>query len=228
VELREQYDQIWRRFRGLVVVRPTLAAWRGRHRRAWLVVRVNDPALFRRLDRIRAALAGLPFVVPVPDHGLHVPLLELGPVASRRARAGELRPGELPDLAEAMRSLLARTRPLVVDVARVNATESEVFAELHRVEPLLALQAQLRAVVCPGAEDAPPLPRLPLARFVAAGDAPALGRALEWFRDRPIGPIRIGAVTLVVHHRRAPHPRQERIAELPLAGGRRTAEEAVG
>ncbi|HEY3082064.1 MAG TPA: hypothetical protein VGM69_19430 [Chloroflexota bacterium] len=227
MELRQQYDQIWRRFREIRVVHPTLAAWRGRHRRASLVVRVNDPILFRRLDRIRAALAGLPFVVPVPDHGLQVPLLELGPVALRGARAGELRASDLPDVAEAIRPLLARTQPLVVDVSRVNATESEVFAELHRAEPLLELQAQLRAVLSPAAEGAPPLPWLPLGRFVAAGDAPALVRALEWFRDRPIGPIRIGAVTLVVSHRRARNICQERIVELPL-GRERASVEAAG
>jgi hypothetical protein len=227
VELRQQYDQTWRRFREIRVLRPTLSSWRGRHRRAALVVRVNDPVLFRRLDRIRAALAGLPFVAPVPDHGLQIPLLELGPVALRGARPGELRPDALPALAEAIRPILARTRPFVVDVARVNATELEVFAELHRAEALCALQGQLLRAHDPDGEDAAPLPRLPVGRFVAAGDAAALGRALEWFRDRPIGPIRIAAVTLVVSHRRSANVWQERIAELPL-GRNLAAAEAAG
>ena len=216
MELREQYDQLWRRFRELRVVRPTVAGWRGRHRRASLVVRVNDPTLFRRLDRIRAALAGLPFVVPVPDHGLQVPLLELGPVALRRARPGELRPADLPALAEAIRPLLAGTHPFAVEVSRVNASETEVFAEVHRAGALLSLQAQLRERLCPGGESAPTLPRLPLGRFAAAGDAAALARAIDWFRDRPIGTIRIGVVTLLLNHGRSLSPWQQRMAELPL------------
>jgi hypothetical protein len=215
VTLRQEYDQIWLRFRELRVLRPTLSDWRGRHRRAALVVRVNDPVLFRRLDRIRHALAGLPFVMPVPDHGLQVPLLELGPVAARGARPGELRPGDLPLLAEAIRRRVASIRPFAVEVARVNATEWEVFAELHRAEELLNLQTQLRQALCPLGSDRP-LPRLPLGRFVAEGDPAALGRALEWFRDRPIGPVRVAALTLVVNRRRSSSVWQERIAELPL------------
>jgi hypothetical protein len=109
----------------------------------------------------------------------------------------------------------------------VNATELEVFAELHRAEPLRALQGQLLRALGSDREDAAPLPRLPLGRFVAAGDAAALGRALEWFRDRPIGPIRIAALTLVVSHRRSASVWQERIAELPL-GRDLAAAEAAG
>jgi hypothetical protein len=213
--LRDRYDDLWRSFRELERVRPTLAGWRGRHRRAALVVKVNDPTLFRRLDRIRHALAGLRFVVPVPDHGLYVPLVELGPVALRGARAGELLRGRLPDRAAAMRALVTRTPPITVDVNRVNACPTEVFAELHRSAPLVTLQAQLRAAL--ELED-DWLPRLPLAHFAAEGDAAALARAIDWFRDRPIGPIRIGSVLLVVRHGRRLNPWVERVEEVPLGG----------
>ena len=214
-ELRDRYDELWRRFRQLDRVQPTLAGWQGRHRRAALVVKVNDPTLFRRLDRIRHALAGLPFVVPVPDHGLYIPLVELGPVALRGARLGELRRGRLPDRAAAVRALVTRTPAITVNVNRVNACPTEVFAELHRSEPLVTLQAQLRAALELGHEW---LPRLPLAHFAASGDAAALARAIDWFRDRPIGPIRVGSVLLVVRHGRRLNPWVERVDEVPLAG----------
>jgi hypothetical protein len=213
-QLRDRYDELWRRFRQLDTVRPTLQGWRGRHRRAALVVKVNDPNLFRRLDRIRHALAGLPFVVPVPDHDLHIPLVELGPVALRGARAGELLRGRLPDRAAAVRALLTRTSPITVDVNRVNACPAEVFAELHRSAQLITLQAQLRAAL---ELDQEWLPRMPVAHFTAAGDAAALARAIDWFRERPIGPIRIGSVLLVVRHGRRLNPWTERVEELPLA-----------
>ena len=213
--LRDRYDDLWRRFRQLDTVRPTLQGWQGRHRRAALVVKVNDPTLFRRLDRIRHALAGLRFTVPVPDHGLYIPLVELGPVALRGARAGELLRGRLPDRAAAVRALVNRTPPITVDVNRVNACPTEVFAELHRAAPLLTLQAQLRAAL--GLED-DWLPRLPLAHFTSVGDAQALARAIDWFRDRPIGPIRVASVLLVVRHGRRLNPWVERVDELALAG----------
>src|SRR5688572_10823714 len=137
-QLLDRYEELWRRFRQRDRVEPTLGGWRGRHRRAALVVKVNDPTLFRRLDRIRHALAGLRFVVPVPDHGLYIPLVELGPVAMRGARAGELLRGRLPDRAAAIQALVTRTAPIGVDVNRVNACSTEVFAELHRSAPLIA------------------------------------------------------------------------------------------
>lgn len=177
-------------------------------------MKVNDPTLFRRLDRIRHALAGLPFVVAVPDHGLHIPLVELGPVALRGAKGGELLRGRLPERTAAVRALIARAAPMTVDVNRVNACPNEVFAELHRSEPLVLLQAQLRAAL---ELDGEWLPRLPVAHFSASGDAPGLARAIDWFRDRPIGPIRVASVLLVVRHGRRLNPWVERVEEVQLA-----------
>jgi hypothetical protein len=151
----------------------------------------------------------------VPDHFLHVPLLTLGPVAPRGARAGEWSARDLDGLAERGRALLRGRPPFSIDIASVNATSSEVFAELHPPEPVVSLSEllrPLRAVDC----DHHLVPRLPLAHFTRSGNGLHLAHTLEWFRNRPIGRIRIAQLTLVVVHARRLHPARHRLAELSL------------
>src|SRR5438105_15200749 len=121
------YTEMWERFVREGRAEPTPRPTRGRHFKAEVVAIVNDPALFRRLDRIRQAVAGFPGAVPVPDHFLHVPILTLGPVAPRGARAGEWSARELDGLAERGRALLGGLAPFAIEIASVNATSSEVF-----------------------------------------------------------------------------------------------------
>src|SRR5438105_1342643 len=193
------YTEMWERFVREGRAEPTPRPTRGRHFKAEVVAIVNDPALFRRLDRIRQAVAGFPGAVAVPDHFLHLPILTLGPVAPRRARPGEWSAGGLAGLAERGRALLADRPPFSIDIASVNATASEVFAELQPPEPIVALHERLCAL---GAveRERPFVPRLPLAHFTRPGNGTHLAHTLEWFRNRPIGRVRIAQLTVIVAH----------------------------
>jgi hypothetical protein len=209
------YSEMWEKFVRGGRVEPTPRPTRGRHFKAQVVAIVNDPALFRRLDRIRQAGAGFPGAVAVPDHFLHVPILTLGPVAPRRARPGEWSAGGLTSLAERGRELLAGRPPVLIDIASVNATATEVFAELHPPEQIATLHERLCAL---GAVECEPpfVPRLPLAHFTRPGNGIHLAHTLEWFRNRPIGRVRIAQLTVIVVHARRLHPARHRLAELPL------------
>ena len=209
------YAELWERFVRAGRVEPTPRPTRGRHFKAEIVAIVNDPALFRRLDRIRQAVAGFPGAVPVPDHFLHLPIATLGPVAPRGTRPGEWSAAGLAGLAERGRALLADRPPFLIDIASVNASATEVFAELHRPEQIAALHDRLTslgAVAC----DQPFVPRLPLCHFTRTGNGTHLAHTLEWFRNRPIGRIRIGQLSVIVVHARRLHPARHRLAELPL------------
>ena len=209
------YADLWECFVLAGRVEPTRRPTRGRHFKAEVVAIVNDPALFRRLDRIRQAVAGFPGAVPVPDHFLHVPILTLGPVAPRAAGPGEWSARDLSGVAERGRALLTDLPPFPIDIASVNATASEVFAELHPPEQVAALRARLRplgSIEC----DRPFVPRLPLSHFTRPGNGTHLAHTLEWFRNRPIGRVRIWQLTVVVVHARRLHPARHRLAELPL------------
>ena len=168
-----------------------------------LVVRVTDGALFRRLDRIRHALAAVRNVTTVPDHYLHLPVLELGRVTPTRR------------LARQAQEVLADLPPLVVELAKVGADDRGPFAELHPPDGLLALRERLVQLAPGTPPDEPFLPRLPLGRLVGPVDGGALALAVEWFRDRPIGAVRVEKVTLAVVRRRPMHW-IEPVAELPL------------
>ena len=61
------------------------------------------------------------------------------------------------------------------------------------------------------------MPRLPLAHFTRPGNGTHLAHTLEWFRNRPIGRVRIAQLTVIVAHARRLHPARHRLAELPLA-----------
>jgi hypothetical protein len=209
------YAELWERFVRAGSVEATPRPTRGRHFKAKVVAIVNDPALFRRLDRIRQAVAGFPGAVAVPDHFLHVPILTLGPVAPRRARPGEWSARGLAGLAERGRALLADRPPFTIEVANVNATASEVFAELHPPEQIVWLHERLRALG-PVDCDRPFVPRLPLAHFTRLGNGTHLAHTLEWFRNRPIGRVRVAQLTVIVVHARRLHPARHRLAELPL------------
>jgi hypothetical protein len=210
------YVEMWDRFVRDGRVDPTPRPTRGRHFKAQIVAIVNDPALFRRLDRIRQAVAGFPGAVPVPDHFLHLPILTLGPVAPRGAREGEWSARGLTDLAARARALLADLPPFPVDIASVNATPTEVFAELHPPTEIAALRERLRPLTAVGCDD-DLVPRLPLAHFTKTGNGTYLAHTLEWFRNRPIGRVRVAQLTLIVVHARRLHPARHRLAELPLA-----------
>src|SRR5262249_40881962 len=117
--------------------------------------------------------------------------------------------------AERGRALLADCPPFSIDIASVNATESEVFAELHPPEPIVALHERLTPLGAVGCEQ-PYAPRLPLCHFTRTGNGLHLAHTLEWFRNRPIGRIKIGHLTVIVVHARRLHPARHRLAELPL------------
>jgi hypothetical protein len=55
-----------------------------------------------------------------------------------------------------------------------------------------------------------------LAHVAREADGSGLAVALDWFRDRPIGRIRIGAVSLIVVPTRRLHGHRYRIADLSL------------
>jgi hypothetical protein len=209
------YSELWERFVREGRVEPTPRPTRGRHFMAQVVAIVNDPTLFRRLDRIRQAVAGFPGAVPVPDHFLHLPILELGPVAPRGARPGEWSARDLASLAERGRQLLAEVPAFPIEIASVNATASEVFAELHPPEQIAELRARLQPLR-PAAGGPGGAPRLPLAHFTRVGNGTHLAHTLEWFRNRPIGRIRVAQLTVIVVHARRLHPARHRLAELPL------------
>jgi len=209
------YAELWERFVADGRVEPTPRPTRGRHFKAEVVAIVNDPALFRRLDRIRQAVAGFPGAVPVPDHFLHLPILTLGPVAPRRPRPGEWSAADLTGLSERAGTLLADRPRLAIDIASVNATATEVFAELRPPEQLSSLRERLCALG--GVEcERPFVPRLPLSHFTRTGNGTHLAHTLEWFRNRPIGRITVAQLTVIVVHARRLHPARHRLAELPL------------
>jgi 2'-5' RNA ligase len=79
---------------------------------------------------------------------------------------------------------------------------------------LLALRERLLPLV--GGKPADEyLPRLTLGRIVGPVDGAALARASEWFRDRPIGSVRVERIGLARVRRRPFHWIQV-LAELPL------------
>ncbi len=206
----------WDHFSSAEIVGHVPAPYRGRHEHAAFIARVIDGALFRRLDRIRAAVAEFKGVVPVPDHCLHVPIAHVGAIAPRKAGDGEIAESKLQEISEQARTLLANARAMTVRIARVNVGNDEIFAELHPVEGLLELRSVLRPATGGIDADTPYLPRLPLARIIAPVRAQPLRQALEWFRDRPIGTLVITTVALVRYDARANNPALSRIAELHL------------
>ena len=200
-DVETRYRQIWQ---ALPAAGRLLPARPGRlFKSTQLVVRVTDGTLFRRLDRIRHALGAVRNVVTVPDHYLHLPVLELGRVTPTR------------HLAARAQELLADLPPLVLELARVGADARGPFAELHPPDGLLALRERLLPLSDAPPRDEPFLPRLPLGRLTGPVDAPALALAIDWFRDRPIGAIRVERVTLARVRRRPMHW-VEPVAELPL------------
>jgi hypothetical protein len=195
-----RYAELWQRLRSSQRLAPP-----GPGRRSvstQLLVKVTDGTLFRRLDRIRHALGAVGNVEPVPDHYLHLPVLDLGPTAPTRR------------LTRAAGKLLGELPPLVVEIAKVNADEREAFGEIHPPDGLLALRERLLPLL----DDRPAddyLPRLTLGRLVGPVDGAALARAIEWFRDRPIGSVRIERVGLA-RVRRRPYHWIQVLTELPL------------
>lgn len=167
-----------------------------------LLVKVTDGALFRRLDRIRHALGAVANLQMVPDHYLHLPILDLGNVPPTQRLAREAQ------------HLLADVPPLVVEIAKVNANEREAFGEIHPPDGLLALNARLSPLLGdrPAAEY---LPRFTLGRLTGPVDAAALALAIEWFRDRPIGAVRVERIGLARVRRRPFHWIQV-LRDLPL------------
>lgn len=201
-DVTARYLELWQRLRSSDRVVPPRPGRRSVSTQ--LLVKVTDGALFRRLDRIRHALGAVGAVDSVPDHYLHLPVLDVGSVAPTRR------------LASAARELLISLPPLVVDVARVNADDREAFGEVHPPDGLLALRERLMPLL--GGEPPPEyLPRMTLGRIVGPVDAPALARAIEWFRDRPIGSVRVERVQLARVRRRPFHWIQV-VADLPLGG----------
>lgn len=211
------YQAHWRAFRAARRVEPAPTGRRGRHERVVAIVRITDGSLFRRLDRIRAAVAVFPFIAPVPDHSLHLPIVDLGPLARRGARADEWTPAMLDDLVERAAALLDGAPSFAFELARVNVVAGEVLAEVHPVRPVLALRQLIARVTAPRDRDF--LPRLPLARITAPGEAAPLADALEWFRDRPIGRVQVTSVTLVTMRRAGVFPIVRRFGEVPLGPG---------
>lgn len=198
--VEERYFESWQRLRSAVRLRPPRP---GRSSvSTQLVVKVTDGALFRRLDRIRHALSAVGNVEAVPDHYLHLPVLDLG-----RARPTRR-------LAAAAQHRLADLPPLVIEIARVNAGGGEAFGEIHPPDGLLALNERLAPLL--GGHPAPDyLPRFTLGRIVGPVDAAALARAIEWFRDRPIGSVRVERLALARVRRRPFHWIQV-VADVPL------------
>lgn len=210
------YARIWRTFVEGGQVEPWPRPTRGRHFRAEIVAIVNDPVLFRRLDRIRQAMAGFTYMIPVPDHFLHIPVVSLGPVAPRSARPGEWSARKLNAASARAGALLANAPPFTIDLASVATDGREVFAEVHPPAPLAALHDVLCPLAPVGVNDQPFLYRLPLAHAVGSAPGRGLTQAVEWFRDRPIGRVRVAGLTLIVVHARRLHPTRHRLAELPL------------
>jgi hypothetical protein len=93
-----------------------------------------------------------------------------------------------------------------------------VFAELHPASAIHAVRERLLEVAAPAERQREFIPRLPLAHATASAHGEPLAHALEWFRDRPIGRIRITGLQLIAVDVRLLHHGRHRIAELPLGG----------
>ena len=212
-----RYRAFWDQFSHSTIVVGAPPSRRGRHERAAFVVRIIDGGLFRRLDRIRAAVAEFGGVVPVPDHCLHVPILTVGDIAPNNRRSGEVSPSQLEGITKKAHELLRDVDPTEVRIARVNVGHNEIFAELHPAESLVKLRDVLNHAIGGDADQSPFLPRLPLARIVAPVKAQSLRQALEWFRDRPIGGLDLHTVAMVRYDARVVHPALRRIAELHIS-----------
>ncbi len=200
------YRHLWAELNGRRGVRPPRRS-RRRLEHA-LVARVNDPALFRRLDRIRAALSGLGFARTVPDHALHLPILNLNRIPASRLAA----------VVERLQASLHGRAPFAVSVAHLNYANGGVFAEIDRVDEIAALSGSLREQLGLPADAAPGVPGFPLARITAPAAARPLVQALEWFRERPIGEVPVHALQIVTLDNREPDDGFRRVAVLPLGG----------
>jgi hypothetical protein len=225
------YEQLWLAFANDPRLRSPDRPRRGRRDRAAVIVRVNDGSLFRRLDRIRGAIDGFAGIRTVPDHYLHLPLIDLGPIAARDPRPDELSRRDLTRLARELGGMAGAIPAHRGEIRRVNVDARGVFAEIHPPGAVIDLQTEVArrlATSLPSSFGAlsgpissqngraPYYPGLLVGATVADADGRGLYDALTWFRDRPIGHLEIDAIEVVIARRDHLFPRLARVGRIPL------------
>jgi len=220
-EQEAAYRRLWqafRSFRHVVDGRHDGPEWRERGGVfAACLIRVPAPLLQPDLDRLRAALAGLPIVRPHPDHFLHIMLQELGFVVNEPRRSDEISPERLEEFTSHAATAVAELPPVVIGLGGANSFQDAVFLDVHDDGLLARLHARLRDLA---AIKSPPrfayLPHTTVAHYTAKAPIGRLPAMLANWRDQHFGRFLATQVEVVTFSVDDPYPPLEPLAALPL------------
>ena len=219
----EDYARVWRDFvsgDSLEFGGHMDPAWQGGHTlSASFIVPIDTSALKERLEPLREALRGMPFVSLHPDHFMHVTLLPLGFLVPEPEEKNEISPGRLAEVEAQARQAMNDFPSFEIELANLNAFPGAAFVEAYD-EGMLK---ELRNRLCEGfgMKPMPGTPHLTLAYFQAPDGTPmpeGLVASIQKFRVWPVGKVPVSQIDLTLLDLHADYPDPERIARIPLQG----------
>ncbi len=221
LEQENAFRRIWQAFRAVHLVvdgRHDTADWRDHDGFfAVCVVRLPAALLQPELDRLRAALAGYPFVRLHPDEFLHIPLQELGFVRDHPSRDDEISPTRLDEFVSTAIGPVADQRAFDVSLGGANSFQDAAFLDVHdggHCAPIHSRLFELAAI--PRAPDFPFVPHATVAHYTAEAPSLHLAATLAPWRNTVFGTFRVERVEVVTMRLDEPYPPLETYATFPL------------
>jgi 2'-5' RNA ligase len=174
-EIAGDFAEAWGRFERLesLVLSTETLEWewtRGRKDYAALLVRVTDAGVIGQIERALGELDEVPGVEPYPEHYWHVTVKGLGFVVEGAARADEISPRRLGEIAEEARPIFEGTAAFEARVGPAAGFAEVVIMEVHDGGVVRALNTRvletLEALRTP-VDGAVFLPHVSIARFTS-------------------------------------------------------------
>ena len=194
--------------------------WQGGHTlSASFIVPVDTSTLKGRLEPLREALRGMPFVSIHPDYFIHVTLLPLGFLVPEPDQENEISPERLTEVEAKARRAMENFPSFEIGLANLNAFPGAAFVETYDGGKL----KELRDRLCEGfgIKPMPGTPHLTLAYFQAPDGTPmpkGLVASIQKFRVWAVGKVPVNHIDLTLLDLNADYPEPELVARIPLRG----------
>lgn len=215
------YEELWKKFRRERRLEPE--EQEGPEQRdglsASFMVPVEAKSILDGLGFVRKALRPFPFVSLHPDHFMHITLLLPGFLVREPESEDQLSPARLEELASGAREALVGSASFSMELRNLNAFPGAAFVEVHDGGALVEMREAIRKRCGLSGPPGPPHLTVAYLRATDGEAAPdAFVEAVEGYRNRRVGEIRVDRVELTLLDLKREYPKPEVFATIPLGG----------